>query len=133
MRCLEPTRETQTGFAAEIGSQTIAFTHKIGRISERVDPGLRDLEDPRIKKEDGTDQGAVFFRMPKRGLEPPLPCENHHLKVARLPIPPPGHLSEATIAFDLRVSSGIIISDDPRRVSRLADGISDLASNGSKS
>ena len=28
--------------------------------------------------------------VPRRGLEPPLPCENWHLKPARLPIPPSG-------------------------------------------
>ena len=27
----------------------------------------------------------------RRGLEPPLPCENYDLNVARLPIPPSGH------------------------------------------
>ena len=29
--------------------------------------------------------------MPRRGLEPPRPCERQHLKLVRLPIPPPGH------------------------------------------
>ncbi len=29
--------------------------------------------------------------VPRRGLEPPLPCENYDLNVARLPIPPSGH------------------------------------------
>jgi hypothetical protein len=29
--------------------------------------------------------------VPERGLEPPLPCENQLLKLARLPIPPLGH------------------------------------------
>ena len=27
--------------------------------------------------------------VPRRGLEPPLDCSNQHLKLARLPIPPP--------------------------------------------
>src|SRR3954453_19027017 len=31
--------------------------------------------------------------VPRRGLEPPRPCERQHLKVGGLPIPPPGHLS----------------------------------------
>ena len=30
--------------------------------------------------------------VPRRGLEPPRPCERQHLKLVRLPIPPPGHL-----------------------------------------
>ena len=29
--------------------------------------------------------------VPRRGLEPPHPCEYQHLKLARLPIPPSGH------------------------------------------
>jgi hypothetical protein len=29
--------------------------------------------------------------VPERGLEPPLPCENQVLNLARLPIPPFGH------------------------------------------
>lgn len=33
--------------------------------------------------------------VPKRGLEPPSPCEDYHLKVARLPVPPPGHISKS--------------------------------------
>lgn len=28
--------------------------------------------------------------VPRRGLEPPRPCERQHLKLVRLPIPPPG-------------------------------------------
>ena len=29
--------------------------------------------------------------VPRRGLEPPRPCERRHLKTVRLPIPPSGH------------------------------------------
>ena len=29
--------------------------------------------------------------VPRRGLEPPRPCERQHLKLVRLPILPPGH------------------------------------------
>ena len=32
--------------------------------------------------------------VPRRGLEPPRPCERQHLKLVRLPIPPPGHGSD---------------------------------------
>ena len=35
-----------------------------------------------------TPEGQV---VPRRGLEPPHPCERQHLKLVRLPIPPPGH------------------------------------------
>jgi hypothetical protein len=33
--------------------------------------------------------------VPRRGLEPPRPCERQHLKLVRLPIPPPGHSGSA--------------------------------------
>src|SRR3954470_666995 len=43
----------------------------------------------------GCPELAVFCRstkmVPRRGLEPPRPCERQHLKLVRLPIPPPGH------------------------------------------
>src|SRR3546814_3467420 len=29
--------------------------------------------------------------VPRRGLEPPRPCDRQHLKLVRLPIPPSGH------------------------------------------
>ncbi len=31
--------------------------------------------------------------VPKRGLEPPWDCSRYHLKVVRIPIPPPGHIN----------------------------------------
>ena len=31
--------------------------------------------------------------VPRRGLEPPRPCERRHLKTVRLPIPPSGHMA----------------------------------------
>src|SRR5687767_5664766 len=34
---------------------------------------------------------SEFPMVPRRGLEPPRPCERQHLKLVRLPIPPPGH------------------------------------------
>ena len=40
--------------------------------------------------------------VPRRGLEPPRPCERQHLKLVRLPIPPSGHGDEQR----LRCSSG---------------------------
>ncbi len=35
-----------------------------------------------------TSRLIVDFKLPKRGLEPPLDCSNQPLKLARLPIPP---------------------------------------------
>jgi hypothetical protein len=36
-------------------------------------------------------RNEIKLLVPRRGLEPPLPCENYDLNVARLPIPPSGH------------------------------------------
>jgi hypothetical protein len=35
--------------------------------------------------------------VPERGLEPPLPCENQVLNLARLPVPPFGHRKHSTV------------------------------------
>jgi hypothetical protein len=40
--------------------------------------------------------------VPERGLEPPLPCENQVLNLARLPIPPFGHKRGTPIAMQQR-------------------------------
>src|SRR3989344_4850892 len=34
--------------------------------------------------------GQLLLFVPRRGLEPPIPCGNYDLNVARLPISPPG-------------------------------------------
>ena len=33
--------------------------------------------------------------VPRRGLEPPRPCDHYDLNVARLPVPPPGHFGKS--------------------------------------
>src|SRR3984893_18490784 len=43
--------------------------------------------------------GCELNLVPERGLEPPLPCENQVLNLARLPIPPFGHMYHAWIAI----------------------------------
>ena len=68
----------------------------------------KNVRNPREKAgRSGTIQGPIpldfcgfntlfeMFReeqmVPRRGLEPPRPCERQHLKLVRLPIPPSGH------------------------------------------
>jgi hypothetical protein len=36
----------------------------------------------------------VLLVVPRRGLEPPRPCDHYDLNVARLPVPPPGHFGK---------------------------------------
>jgi hypothetical protein len=40
---------------------------------------------------------GLTYMVPRRRLELPLPYGNWHLKPARLPIPPPGQVSEARV------------------------------------
>ena len=46
--------------------------------------------------------------VPRRGLEPPRPCERQHLKLVRLPIPPPGHLGHCRQAAALKGGGGAL-------------------------
>ena len=55
-------------------------------------PGIEKL---RIEREPhrsrlSSIQGYILILVPRRGLEPPRPYGHQHLKLARLPIPPPG-------------------------------------------
>ena len=40
---------------------------------------------------------ADCFLVPRRGFEPPSPCERYHLKVVRLPVSPPGHYPSKSV------------------------------------
>jgi len=44
---------------------------------------------------------AMIRMVPERGLEPPLPCENQVLNLARLPVPPFGHCFDSTLSASL--------------------------------
>ena len=44
--------------------------------------------------------------VPRRGLEPPRPCERQHLKLVRLPIPPPGHSEGISCGRRRRLEGG---------------------------
>ena len=44
---------------------------------------------------------ALIRMVPERGLEPPLPCENQVLNLARLPVPPFGHCFDSTLSASL--------------------------------
>ena len=49
--------------------------------------------------------------MPRRGLEPPRPNGHWHLKPARLPIPPSGHINITTGIEPLSVTWAVTIAD----------------------
>ncbi len=57
----------------------------------------------RAAREKTAPEGGNFRSFPKmvrrRGLEPPQDCSHYHLKVARLPIPPPPHNIEGKVRF----------------------------------
>src|SRR5437763_13153959 len=50
---------------------------------------LKGRDMARTKRGNGREASPTV--VPRRGLEPPRPCERQHLKLVRLPIPPPGH------------------------------------------
>src|ERR1700681_4035743 len=59
--------------------------------------------------------------VPERGLEPPLPCENQVLNLARLPIPPFGHKCGTwTAPLVARVTSFFILPADLTFVNELS-------------
>src|SRR3984893_10616701 len=59
--------------------------------------------------------------VPERGLEPPLPCENQVLNLARLPIPPFGHKCGTwTAPLVTRVTSFFILPADLTFVNELS-------------
>ena len=45
------------------------------------------------RKQKGPLKGGLSCLVPRRGLEPPPTYVDQHLKLARLPIPPPGHFT----------------------------------------
>ena len=62
--------------------------------SNRSTPSRGSRRYPRSRAENGTDASRPVRNgglVPRRGLEPPRPCERQHLKLVRLPIPPSGH------------------------------------------
>src|SRR3546814_18582449 len=57
-------------------------------------------------------QAGVFYNLvPGRGLEPPRSCPRYHLKLVRLPLPPPGRVQAAYVSVQARRS-------DARRVGK---------------
>jgi hypothetical protein len=40
---------------------------------------------------------TILEMVPRRGLEPPRPCGHQHLKLACLPISPPGHFEKLSL------------------------------------
>ena len=52
---------------------------------------VRQLVDEQIPFRNHRRVSPADKLVPRRGLEPPRPCERQHLKLVRLPIPPPGH------------------------------------------
>src|SRR3984957_17664705 len=63
-----------------------------GDFSAKREGAAASADGRRVEKKEET--GVIL--VPERGLEPPLPCENQLLKLARLPIPPFGHYRQPT-------------------------------------
>ena len=66
----------------------------------RLDERLRGIPRRKAARNDVIREGMV----PRRGLEPPRPCDHYDLNVARLPVPPPGHFGKIRLVdFDAGV------------------------------
>ena len=66
-------------------------------------PEVGHSHDPCIRR---TPRSSLRARMvPRRGLEPPRPCERQHLKLVRLPIPPPGHGCDRSVGRRRRLKA----------------------------
>ena len=61
-----------------------------------------------LRKKPGCVSSRAFCFVPRTGLEPARPCEHQPLKLARLPIPPPGHrLKLSVVGCSLFVAGAI--------------------------
>lgn len=83
--------------------------------------GLLALPAGRYLRDDGVpesrslhERAFALLGMPGRGFEPPPSCEDHHLKVARLPIPPPG-----PVCWAMRPRRAVSVARSCTKASRL--------------
>jgi hypothetical protein len=88
-------RDHGVNFMAECDRREQAHRMMLGRNHEAISgPRLRPLilKPPRAERQNASCPGMMHLKLvPRRGLEPPRPCERQHLKLVRLPIPPSGH------------------------------------------
>ena len=53
-----------------------------------------------------------IFLVPRRGLEPPRGYPHWHLRPARLPIPPPGHVVGQNVLTDLGTVKRLVCASE---------------------
>jgi hypothetical protein len=68
--------------------------------------GRNELDAEQIRDAGGFGEPGFDLMVPERGLEPPLPCENQVLNLARLPVPPFGHYFDSTLLASLSAMNG---------------------------
>ena len=76
---------------------------------DQIKGGENELDAKQIRDAGGIWQriSALILMVPERGLEPPLPCENQVLNLARLPVPPFGHCFDSTLFAPLSATNAI--------------------------
>jgi hypothetical protein len=74
-------------------AQTDAFRKRLAGFMQDFDALIREGGANSTANKKAPEKGGLLSLVPRRGLEPPLPFDNQHLKLARLPIPPSGHFT----------------------------------------
>jgi hypothetical protein len=88
---------------------------------EQIKDRKNELNAKQIERQEGIWQRtlALIRVVPERGLEPPLPCENQVLNLARLPVPPFGHCFDSTLFAPLSATNASRHRNSPHQSSML--------------
>jgi hypothetical protein len=84
---------------------------------DQIKEGKNELHVKQIESQERMWQRtlALIRMVPERGLEPPLPCENQVLNLARLPVPPFGHSFDSTLFALLSATNASQCRNSPHR------------------
>lgn len=90
--CKQWWEDAAIGLREKLISEADATSAGFSGLVVAIAPALAgEQQNDAVAKTVLTNAPPVFFKMvPRRGLEPPRPCEHQHLKLACLPISPPG-------------------------------------------
>lgn len=93
------------------------------RTGEPIKDAKNELNAKQIERQEGIWQRtlALIRVVPERGLEPPLPCENQVLNLARLPVPPFGHCFDSTLFAPLSATNASRHRNSPHQSSICAE------------
>ncbi len=73
--------------------------------AKRFEKGKPDCQAKSLRKQRRSGKIKGFPPVPRRGLEPPFPCENSVLNAARLPVSPPRLVEDTTLCLHPHICS----------------------------